>query len=47
MDELKRLVLDLLKVWDAWMDSDEWSGREYDALAEAIQRLREHLAANP
>ena len=47
MDELKRLVRELLDAWDAWMDTDEWSGPAYDELAEAVRRLREHLDRNP
>ncbi|MDE3075268.1 MAG: hypothetical protein KGJ86_07550 [Chloroflexota bacterium] len=43
MDEIKRLVRELLEAWDGWVDSDEWSGSEYDALAEAIKRLRQQL----
>ena len=47
MDELKRLVQQVLEAWDAWLDSDDWSGPEYEALAEAIQRLRDNIATNP
>ena len=34
MEELKRLVWELLQAWDAWMDSDEWSGPAHDHLAD-------------
>ena len=46
MDEMKRLVRELLEAWDSWVDSDDWSGPDYDVLAEAIRRLREQLERN-
>jgi hypothetical protein len=43
VDEFRRLVRQLLDAWDAWMDTDAWSGPEYDALATAVEALRRHL----
>jgi hypothetical protein len=43
MDELERLVHELLDAWDAWMDTDTWGGPEYDALAAAVDALRQRI----
>lgn len=40
MTELERLVRELLKMWDDWIDADGWSGPELDALAAVVDWLR-------
>ena len=43
LDELRRLLRRLFEAWDAWIDSDQWAGLEYDSLAAAIEALKRRL----
>ncbi|HLG72569.1 MAG TPA: hypothetical protein VK009_19300 [Chloroflexota bacterium] len=43
LEELKRLLRRLFEAWEAWIESDQWAGPEYDALAATIEALRRQL----
>ena len=41
--EIEPLVRQLIVAWDAWIESDSWSGPEFDALNDAAEALRAHV----